>query len=319
MKIDPRQLLNLLAIAEFGSFNRAAAARGLSQPALSHSIAQLERRLGFEVLDRTHRGSAVNEYGQILLQGARCLEAQIAHTIEAVQLKRLGVCGTLRIGATPSMMCKFMPDLMVNLLNGSDALQICITEGLDDTLVPALRDGFLDLILGPLVGAELPPDLTELPLFDDDFCIGVASKHELAKRKSLSLSELQDFPWILPCPGSAYRRYVESLFLTAGLQWPANSVQCDTLSLAEFIVNNTNRITVVTRLQAARHNASDMRAIAIKGGGRRTLAVLWRRACHLSPLAAKFVQAAEQLATSYRPSSRKLQQSAEPCAQRQYC
>ena len=54
-EVDPRHLANLLSIAKHGSFNRAATARGISQPALSNSIAQLERRLGVQVLDRTRR------------------------------------------------------------------------------------------------------------------------------------------------------------------------------------------------------------------------------------------------------------------------
>ena len=63
MNIDPRYLANLLSIAKHGSFNRAAAARGISQPALSNSIAQLERRLGVTVLDRSRSGSQLNEFG----------------------------------------------------------------------------------------------------------------------------------------------------------------------------------------------------------------------------------------------------------------
>ena len=63
LNIDPRYLANLLSVAKHGSFNRAAAAQGISQPALSNSIAQLERRLGVQVLDRTRSGSQLNEFG----------------------------------------------------------------------------------------------------------------------------------------------------------------------------------------------------------------------------------------------------------------
>ena len=75
MAIDPRQLANLLAVAKHGSFNRAAAALGLSQPALSNSIRQLERRLGVSVLDRTSSGSTLNEFGNILIRQAQTVEA----------------------------------------------------------------------------------------------------------------------------------------------------------------------------------------------------------------------------------------------------
>src|ERR1700722_15517113 len=166
-RIDPRHLANLLAVADYGSFNRAAAARGLSQPALSNSIAQLERRLGFPVLTRSRRGSEVNEYGKSLLQGARTLEALLSQIAEQVRLKRVGVSGPLRIGATPSMTLKFMPNLMGRVLQGTDAVQIHITEGLDDQLIPALQLGELDLVLGAASNTSLPGDLVEESLFDD--------------------------------------------------------------------------------------------------------------------------------------------------------
>lgn len=300
MKIDPRHLANLLAIATYGSFNRAAQARGLSQPAFSNSIAQLERRLGFPVLRRTRTGSEVNEYGAILLQGARTIDELLSQTAEQVRLKRLGVSGPLRIGATPSMTFKFLPDLMASLLNGETAVQIALTEGLDDDLTPALQTGKLDLVLSPAFGTALPSDLVEEALFDDSFRIGVGAKNPLAKRRSVSLSELEDVPWVLPGLGSAYRRHVEALFLTAGIAWPDNTIVTNSLPLVESIVTRTNRVTIVTQLQATVHNFWRMRAIALRGAGRRSLSIKWRRAGTLSPLASRFVNSAHQVAASYQ-------------------
>jgi LysR family pca operon transcriptional activator len=305
MKIDPRHLVNLLAVATYGSFNRAAAARGMSQPALSNSIAQLERRLGFAVLNRSRRGSEVNEYGKILLQGARTIEALLAQTGEQVRLKRLGVVGPLRIGATPSMTLKFLPDLMARVLQDDAVVQISVTEGLDDELLPALRAGALDVVLSPASGSALPHDLIEEALFDDAFGIGVGPKHVLAKRRSLTLSELSDYPWVLPGPGSAYRRHVDALFLAAGVSWPQNSIVSNSLPLVESIVTRTNRVTVVTRLQATMHNFWRLRAIPLRGGGQRTLSIAWRRAGQLSEQATRVVHMAHELAATYRDAERR--------------
>lgn len=294
-----------MAVADHGSFNRAAAARGLSQPALSNSIAQLERRLGIRVLERTRRGSQVNEFGRILLEGARTVDAVLKQTAERVRLKRLGVSGPLRIGSTPSMTLKFLPDLMAVLLKDSGAVQISITEGLDDQLVPALQAGELDLVLGPSLGAALPSDLIEEELFYDSFCIAVGPRHALAKRRSLLLAELKDQPWVLPGPGSAYRRHVEALFLNAGVSWPADSVVSNSLPLVESIVTLTNRVTVITRLQAIAHNFWRIRAIPLRGAGVRTLSVKWRRAGDMPPLANRLMQIAHELAASYQEAQRK--------------
>ncbi len=304
MKIDPRHLVNLLAVATHGSFNRAAEARGLSQPALSNSIAQLERRLGMPVLERGRTGSQVNDYGRILLQGARTLDALLAQIAEQVRLKRMGVEGPLRIAATPSMNLKFMPDLIGGLLKDSGAVQMALEERLDDELIPALQSGALDLVLSPALGDALPYDIAEEMLFEDSFSIGVGPKHPLAKRRSVTLSELREHPWVLPGPGSAYRRHVEALFLTAGIPWPNDCIVSSSLQLVESIVTRSNRVTIVTRLQAATHNFWRLHCIALRNGGRRTMSIKWRRASQLSPLATRTVQLAHELALVFQQTQR---------------
>lgn len=256
-------------------------------------------------MDRTRRGSQVNDFGKILLEGARTVDAVLKQTAERVRLKHLGVSGPLRIGSTPSMTLKFLPDLMAILLKDSGAVQISITEGLDDQLVPALQAGELDLVLGPSFGSALPSDLIEDELFYDSFSIAVGPRHALAKRRSLLLAELKDQPWVLPGPGSAYRRHVEALFLNAGVSWPADSVVSNSLPLVESIVTLTNRVTVITRLQAIAHNFWRIRAIPLRGAGVRTLSVKWRRAGDMPPLANRLMQIAHELAASYQEVQRK--------------
>ena len=67
MEIDPRHLRLLRAIAEQGSFTRAAATQRISQPAMSAGIAQLEKRLGVRVLERGRHGARLNDFGRLLL------------------------------------------------------------------------------------------------------------------------------------------------------------------------------------------------------------------------------------------------------------
>jgi DNA-binding transcriptional LysR family regulator len=147
--------------------------------------------------------------------------------------------------------------------------------------------------------------LSSLVFPDDSFGIEVGPKHELAKRRSLTLSELRDYPWVLPGPGSAYRRHVDALFLSAGVPWPQNSIFSSSLPLVESIVARTNRVTVVTRLQATMHNFWRLRAIPLRGGGHRTLCIAWRRAGQLSEQAARLAQMAHELAVIYQAAERR--------------
>jgi LysR family pca operon transcriptional activator len=305
MNIDPRHLANLLSIVKHGSFNRAAAARGISQPALSNSIAQLERRLGVAVLDRTPSGSAPNEVGKILVRTAQIIDAVLLQATDEVRLKRMGVEGPLRVGVVPSLAIKFMPDVMAALLKQHGTLSITLIEGLDDQLLPALLMGDLDLVIGPLSGTfPGPAEIIEDVLFEDPFSIGVGPHHPLRNRRSLTLAELRDSPWILPLAGNSYRRHIEALFMTEGVPWPENCVHVSSLSLVEAVLAQSERVTMITQMQATMQNTWRIRSIPLKGGGKRTIGIKWRRAGILSTLAARFVQIAHDVARSGRLSSK---------------
>jgi len=301
MKVDPRHLANLLSIAEHGSFNRAAAARGISQPALSNSIAQLERRLGVQVLDRTRRGSVLTEFGKILVRGAETVDQVLSHMVEEVRLKRLGIEGPLHIGVVPSVALKFMPDVLARFLNAHPGCAVTLMEGLDDKLLSALQAGDVDLVLGPLAGVfPAPDDVVEAPLFEDPFSIGLGPSHPLSARRMLTLAELSDAAWVLPLPGNSYRRHIEALFLTAGIPWPDNCVITSNLTLVESVVAQTSRVTIITELQSMLQNTWRVRSIPLKGGGQRTIGIKWRKTGKLSAVGSEFVTIAHAVAGTLR-------------------
>jgi molybdate transport repressor ModE-like protein len=295
MSIDPRQLANLLAIARHGSFIRAAAAIGMSQPALSESIGQLERKLGVPVLERTRSGSRLNAFGEILIRHSETMSAILTQAEEEVRLRRLGVEGVLRIGATPSLVLKFLPTIMSRMIKDQGAAAISIVEGLDDELLPQLTTGALDVVFAPLSDVfPAPAHIVEEPLFDDPFAIAVGSHSPLARRKSISLGELQTASWVLPGPGSAYRRHIEALFRTAGVPWPDGCITTSSLSLTESLVAQCERVSFVSCLQTTVHNTWRVRAIPLKNGGKRTVGMKWRRSGMLSPLATRLKQLAHE-------------------------
>ena len=307
MRIDPRQLMHLLAVAEHGSFNRAAAACGISQPALSTSISQLERKLGVSVLDRSSQGSALNEFGRILVREGQTVKATLAHAAKAVQLKRLGIEGPLRIGVTPSLSLKFMPKVMHSVLRNHPSIEVTLIENFDDSLLPALRVGDVDIILGPI--SQLFPaadDIVEEVLFEDPFSIGVGPLCDLKTRKSLTLGELRGRPWVLPTMGSTYRRNVEALFMTQNVPWPDNVVLTSSLSLVESIVTNTDRVTLITALQTRLDAACQVQSIPLIAGGKRLIGIKRRRIGELSPLAKSVLKITHEVAEEFRKAEKRV-------------
>lgn len=291
MAVEATQIANLLAIARHGSFTRAAAEKGMSQPALSNSIALLEQRLGVKVLERSRRGSTLTVFGEILVRRAEGVQSLLSDAEAEVRSHAAGISGPLRIGATPSVLASLLPKALRRLDDGGAPLDLEIVDGLDGRLVPMLRSGKIDIIVGPvdeILGAT--DDVVEAVLFDDPFWLAVGPASPFHDAKSLSLAELADAPWALPREGSTYRRHVEALFMSAGVAWPKDCILVNALPLLETLVVHTARITLVSRAQLTQP-PQPFRVIPLQGAGGRRIGYKLRRGGRPGPLTKQFIDA----------------------------
>lgn len=284
MAVEANQIANLLAIAKHGSFTRAAEEKGISQPALSNSIALLEQRLGVRVLERTRRGSTLTPYGEILVRRAEGVLSLLSDAETEVKRRSAGVAGPLRIGATPSVLATMVPAALRQLLVNAGPVDIEIVDGLDDMLVPMLRSGTIDIIVGPV--AEMfrsPPDVLEHVLVNDPFAVAVGPGSAFFNKESVTLAELADAKWVLPRPGSTYRRHVEALFMTSGIPWPQNCILANSLPVLESLVRYSDCVTIVSMVQISEGNR-DFKVLALDGAGHRSIGYKLRRNMRPSPL-----------------------------------
>lgn len=291
MAVEASQIANLLAIARHGSFTRAAAEKGMSQPALSNSIALLEQRLGVQVLERSRRGSTLTAFGEILVRRAEGVQSLLSDAEAEVRSHAMGISGPLRIGATPSVLASLLPNALRLLDKSQTPLDLEIVDGLDGRLVPMLRSGKIDIIVGPvdemLGGTD---DVIEAVLFDDPFWLAAGPASPFYDAKSLSLGQLADAPWALPREGSTYRRHVEALFMTAGVAWPRDCILVNALPLLESLVTHTSRITLVSRAQLTQP-PQPFRVITLQGAGGRRIGYKLRRGARTGPLTLQFIEA----------------------------
>ena len=100
MRIDPQRLIRLAVLIQHGSFSRAAEHLGLTQPALSQSIAQIEKEVGVKLIERTPHGVEPTLYGQVLYEHAKSIDRELALAAQHIGELAFGHKGALRIGAT---------------------------------------------------------------------------------------------------------------------------------------------------------------------------------------------------------------------------
>jgi DNA-binding transcriptional LysR family regulator len=288
MTIDAHHLACLLAIARTGSFSRAASEMGQSQPTLSNNIALLERRLGVRVLERSKRGSTLTAHGEVLVRRAEGLHAMLADAEAEVRNLDMAISGPLRIGATPSTLPALIPTALKLLGPDLGASHIEIVEDLDHSLGPQLLAGKLDMVVGPVHEPFTETaGITETALLHDPFCLAVGKDNPLARKHSIALAECADQTWVLPRLGSTYRRHIEAMFLTQGVDWPPSAVYANSLMLIEALVVSGGCVTFVSPLQL-RMPLPDFKVLRVENGSSRKIGLKVRAGTRLSPLGVQF-------------------------------
>ncbi|OSP40632.1 LysR family transcriptional regulator [Streptomyces sp. 13-12-16] len=211
--IDVQRLRVLRAVAEHGSFNRAAAALRLTPSAVSQHVAALERSLGAQVVARSTRGVTLTPAGRIMVGAAESVAAELEHAKQ--QVDRLGSGRThLTIATFTSGGRLLLPDALAHLATAHPGTVVHVREAEPEDSLPLVRQGAVDLALayhfdGPLPGRNA--GLAWTALMDDPLHVVLAEGHPLAAREALDIAELAAEPWVLGClkTETYLRRYAE--------------------------------------------------------------------------------------------------------------
>jgi DNA-binding transcriptional LysR family regulator len=290
-RLDPKHLSNLVAVAQHSSITRAAAARGISQPALSNSIAILEKRLGVKLIERGRHGSHMTPFGEIVVRQARAMETLLSDTVEEVRQKLLGSEGPLRIGVTPIAAASLIPDALTRLMKSTPNVPITVLEGPDDELMEELLARKIELVIGPVMIHRPHSAVSEEILSYDPLSLVVARRSHLSKRRSVSLNELKQAKWVLPTEGSAYRRQVEAIFLTSGLPWPEQSTFTNSVAVLEACLLKGNAVAIVSKLLISPYAQKRLACLSLKEAGKaRALGIMRIRGSEPSSAAARLLE-----------------------------
>jgi len=190
MALDQKRLADLLAVARSGSFGRAATARSLSQPALSTSIALLEKAVGGSVLICSRSGAKLTALGEILAQHARSLELLLMRAETEARLSRMDIDGPLTVGVSPVAAARLAPMAIVRMKKETPRICVSMIEGSDDDLIEGLRLGEIDLVVGPIGSARFYPDIEEKLLSQGPLTIIMRPDNPVACRSSVAFHDL---------------------------------------------------------------------------------------------------------------------------------
>ncbi|WP_219509402.1 LysR family transcriptional regulator [Nonomuraea ceibae] len=199
MKLELRHLETLRTIADQGSVTRAAAALGVSQPALTAQLRRIEGVLGGLVFARDHRGVTATPFGEFVLARARVVLAGVDDLLAAGPYELAGQA--VRVG---SFEHPVVVPLVANLMRAFPEARITLqTEHFVRVLVDMVANGRLDVALvADYPGHELrpQPSLGLEAVAVEPVFVALPAAHPLASREEVELADLAGEPWVLPPP-----------------------------------------------------------------------------------------------------------------------
>ncbi|MEU8544292.1 LysR substrate-binding domain-containing protein [Streptomyces sp. NPDC048717] len=197
------QLKAFAAVAEHLHFRDAAAAIGMSQPALSGAVSSLEEALGVQLLERTTRKVLLSPAGERLAARAHAVLDAVGELMEEAEAAQAPFTGVLRLGVIPTVAPYLLPAVLWLVHDRYPELDLQVYEEQTSSLLDGLAAGRLDLLL--LAVPLGVPGVTELPLFDEDFVLVAPGGHPLAGLTDIPREALRELKLLLLDEGHCLR------------------------------------------------------------------------------------------------------------------
>ncbi|MES2361676.1 MAG: LysR family transcriptional regulator [Pseudomonadota bacterium] len=291
MNVTLRQLRVFLSVAGGRNFSRAGDEVGLSQPAVSRSIVELESQLGLRLLDRTTREVVLTEAGQSLAARLERLIEELDQTLQDVAGLASARGGKVRVASSPTLSANLMPACIAACARQAPAIQFMLLDRIQQDVLASVRSGEVDF--GVVIEPSSAEDLYLETILIDPFVLVTPRAHPLAGKRSVRWTALDGESLVLLDHASGSRRLIDDALAL-------NAAKC-------IVKQELGHPTTVFRMVEAGIGISVMPALGVPPSGlpglvmrpltprvQRSIMLVRRRNRALSPLAEfvwKLVQA----------------------------
>ncbi|MXP64181.1 LysR family transcriptional regulator [Roseomonas sp. M0104] len=245
-RLKLRHLQLLAALDETRNLNRAALGLGITQPAASKLLAEVEQMVGASLFERRPRGLVPNLQGEALARRARSALVELEQAAVELNSLEAGSGGRVALGSVTAPAVDIVVRAVEAVLRAHPALEIAVEVDSSPALVARLLEGRLDFVL-----ARIPLDVEAAGLeyrevAEEALCLLVLEGHPLLARETVAPRDLLAYGWVLPPPGSLMRQEVERLFRRHGLPGPERVLNTDSVLLGLAALVQGPSICVVT-------------------------------------------------------------------------
>lgn len=288
--MDFRDLAYFEVIGELGHMGRAAERLGRTQPALTKCVQRLEAEVRAELFTRTSRGLSLTRVGEVLLARARRLRVEMEDSLREVSDFAAGSSGLVRLGTGATMAEYLLPQVSRALLADAPDMRMELQIGMSGVLRRALKEGDLDLVLGPIIETDAEEFAGEA--FGIDEVVVIAAKDHPLCGRPVPLADLAGWRWVLPAPSVAMRQWLDRVFEAAGIAGPDVQIETNSITTLPGLIAETDLLSFTsTRNLGPDRLGSRLRRLDIdETTMRRPIGVVMRRDRYLSPTATRVLR-----------------------------
>lgn len=271
--MDLQQLRYVVAVAATASFTRAAATCFVTQSALSHRIAALEREIGQRLFVRTSRSVALTEAGEAFLTHARAAVSSADQAVEEAAAASGAIVGVLRLGVIPTVTAIDVAGALRAYRAAHPSSRVEMRMGNSDALIAAIRSRELDVAVLGLREGAVPDGVASRTLATERLQAVFSADHRLAAATSVDLADLAgelfaDFP-----AGTAGRMQSDVAFRAAGVERDV-AFEADSAELIIDLVASGLAVTLLAR-GVVRRSVARVAAVDARDGPARSEYLAW--------------------------------------------
>ena len=209
------QLRRFADVVELGSFSAAADRAGISQPAVSLAVRQLEKRLGSRLVERVGRRARPTAAGSELMLHAARIDDVVTAMLDGMARHASGAVGRVRLGTGATACIYLLPPILRGLRQRLPSIEITVSTGNTADVVKAVEDNLLDigLVTMPVSGRMLEV----IPVCDDEF-VAIQAIDGPPLPAVVTAEALSRLPLLLYEPGANTRRLADEWFARAGVR-----------------------------------------------------------------------------------------------------
>lgn len=273
INLSMHHLRAIEAVQRTESFTRAAEEIEVSQPALSRTVAEAERRIGTRLFERTTRKVTATVTGtEVALYAAHAVRS-FDSALERISGFVTGSSGQVRIACLPSLAATGLPEVVHAFRRDFPEVELVIRDAAQDQVVPMVTEGTVDIGLVAFTDS-LPADLAVTPFLSDPFVAIVPRGHQLAARASVRWEDFHGEEFVGFNSVTSIAPMVRRALLTAAAE-PYEVQTADTIPAVGGMVAAGMGITAVPRLVVPLMNFSDLVSIPITPATERRLVLTY--------------------------------------------